>query len=282
LRKWYTEVQEAPEVGAKKRVVTLTTDFGTDNWFAGSMKGVICGINPGTEVIDISHDIPKHDVRKAAFILLNAYSYFPEGTVHVAVVDPGVGSERLSIAAASGNHCFVGPDNGVFSFVLGRDEGVRVVSLENRRYMLKDVSGTFHGRDVFAPVAAHLTLGVDLSELGPPLESWVRLEASRPRHLGDRELVGHIIYIDHFGNCISDVSRKDLGELSGGEVPKRVNIRIRDGVVRRISSTYADGSAGELLCLFGSSGYLEFAVNRGNANETFKLSEGGEFILKIL
>lgn len=267
---------------SKKGIITLTTDFGSDNWFVGTMKGVIKGINPGAEIIDICHNIRRFNVHEAAFTLLNAYSFFPKGTVHLVVVDPGVGSQRLGIAAKSDRYFFVAPDNGVLSLVMEREGDFRAVSLENERYMLKDVSSTFHGRDVFSPAAAHLSLGVAIDDFGPPVEEPVMLDKSVPVSFGGCELVGHIIYVDHFGNCITDVARSHLDELNVGKVPNRVKIKIRDREIRRICNTYADGTEGELICLFGSSGYLEFSVNKGNANESHNLEEGGEFILKML
>ena len=266
----------------KKAIVTITTDFGSDNWFVGTMKGVIKGINPGAEIIDICDNVRRFNIREAAFTLLNAYSYFPKGTVHIVVVDPGVGSERSGIAVKSANYFFVAPDNGVLSYVIERENRVKAVSLENPRYMLDDVSRTFHGRDVFSPAAAHLSLGIVIEEFGPDVKEPVIFRKSTPGQLGPREMVGHIIYIDHFGNCISDVNHRHLKELNHDEITKRIKIKIRDKEIRRISNTYSDGKEGELICLFGSSGYLELSINKGNANQNYSLEEGGEIILKIL
>ena len=266
----------------KKAIITITTDFGSDNWFVGTMKGVIKGINPGAEIIDVCHNVRRFNIREAAFTLLNAYSYFPKGTVHLVVVDPGVGSQRLGIAVKTANYFFVAPDNGALSYVMEREKSVEAVSLENPRYMLEDVSKTFHGRDVFSPAAAHLSLDVEIKEFGPEVKKPVMLEKSTPGQLGPHEMVGHIIYIDHFGNCITDVNHRHLKELNRDEIPKRVKIKIRNKQIRRISNTYSDGKEGELICLFGSSGYLELSINKGNANQNYNLEEGGEFILKVL
>ncbi len=264
-----------------KRIITLTTDFGTENWFAGTIKGVIKNINPDVEIVDISHNVRQFNVRHAAFTLLNSFNYFPEGAVHVVVVDPGVGSERLGIAVKTENYLFVAPDNGVLSYAIEKDGLVSVVSLENRDLMLDGVSSTFHGRDIFAPAAAYLSLGVEMGELGPTVEHPAMLEWSVPCRLGANELLGHVIYVDHFGNCITDVARSCLEGMANGRMPRRVRIKVRDNEIRLICGTYSDGKAGELICLFGSSGYLEFSTNRGNASQDHKIEEGGEFILRV-
>ena len=264
-----------------RRIITITTDFGMESWFVGTMKGAIKRICPDCELVDITHNIRRFNVHEAAFSVLNSYPYFPRDAIHVVVVDPGVGSSRIGMAAESSAGCFVGPDNGVFSYVTEREKDFRAAALENPKYMLPEVSSTFHGRDIFAPAAAHLALGVPLGEFGPVIEQPIRLKRSVPARLGDRELVGHIIYIDHFGNCISDLRKEDVHDCAG-ELPRRIKLSIRDNVITRISSSYSEGREGELICLFGSSGFLEFGVYKGNAEQQFTIEEGGEFILKML
>jgi S-adenosyl-L-methionine hydrolase (adenosine-forming) len=264
------------------KIITLTTDFGLDNWFVGTMKGVIKSINPDAEIVDITHGVRRYNFREGAFALLNSYRYFPAGTVHLAVIDPEVGTTRRAIAVRSKRYYFVAPDNGVLSYSLNQEEDIRIVSIENPRYMLEQISTTFHGRDIFAPAAAHLSLGVEINEFGPTITDPVMFGKSVPAKIGERELIGHIVYIDHFGNCITDIAEKHIEDISDKGVASRIKIKIRDREIRRLSSTYSDGKENELICLFGSSGYLEFSVNRGNANKQFTIEEGGEFILKVL
>lgn len=264
------------------KIISLTSDFGLDNWFVGTMKGVIKNINPGAEIVDITHNIRRFNIREGAFSLLNSYQYFPEGTIHLAVIDPGVGASRRAIAVKTNRYYFIAPDNGILSYALNQEQEFKIVSIENPRYMFQQVSSTFHGRDIFAPVAAHLSLGVELEEFGPVLSNPVLFEKSFPKKIGTRELIGHIIFIDHFGNCITDIAMKHIEETFGKISANRIKIKIRDKEIRKFSNTYSDGKENELICLFGSSGYLEFSVNKGNANKQFTLEEGGEFILKVL
>ena len=264
------------------KIITMTTDFGLDNWFVGTMKGVIKGINPDVEIVDITHSIRHCNVREGAFTLLNSYCYFPEGTIHLAVIDPGVGTARRCIAVRSTRYYFVAPDNGVLSYAINQEEGVKIIAIENPKYMLQQISTTFHGRDIFAPAAAHLSLGAGIKEFGTSIDDPILFEKSAPARIGARELIGHIIFIDHFGNCITDIAVKHIEEIGGKSATNRIKIKIRDKEIRKFSNTYSDGTVNELICLFGSSGYLEFSVNKGNANKQFTIEEGGEFILKVL
>ena len=186
------------------RIITLTTDFGTRDWFVGTMKAVILGILPRANVVDITHEIPPGDIRAGAFALMASCRYFPRDTVHVAVVDPGVGSQRQAIAVQTAHRFFVGPNNGVLSWGLGLEKIKTIRLLEKRQYFLQPVSRTFHGRDVFAPVAAHLSRGLSASRLGRELKDFVRLPW--PRTTKQRgEVQGEIVHIDRFGNAITDI-----------------------------------------------------------------------------
>ncbi len=244
-----------------KRIITFTTDFGIKDHYAGAMKGVVLGINPDAVITDITHEVAKFNVIEAAFKLDNVYPYFPEGTIHAVVVDPGVGGARKAVAVESGGHFFVGPDNGAFSLVLGRGEDCRVVEITNRKYMLKDVSGTFHGRDIFAPAAAHLSLGVDLRELGDPVSSPVLIEIPSPRVNGD-EITGEVLYEDSFGNLVTNISSEVVKPGS--------RIYVDRFSIDRVSNSYGEAGEGELLAVAGSSGLLEISVNRGSASKLFK------------
>ncbi len=241
-----------------KRVITLCTDFGIADHYAGVMKGVILGINPDAVIIDITHSIPKFDVLTGALTLSSSYDYYPEGTIHIAVVDPGVGSERKPIAMEADGSYFVGPDNGLFSMIFRRSSNKRITEITNTDYMMNHVSRTFHGRDIFSPAAAHISMGVNINELGDEVSSPVTLELPEPVVLPGR-VTGEIIHLDSFGNLVTNVPSKMVksgsevfvGELSLG-APK---------------SSYGSVKRGELLCIVGSSGYLEISVNQGSAYE---------------
>jgi S-adenosylmethionine hydrolase len=241
-----------------KRIITLTTDFGLDDYYVGAMKGVILGINPDAQIIDITHSIPKYDVIKAAFTARNIYPYFPKGTIHVVVVDPGVGGKRKPIALHSEQGIFIGPDNGVFSFIYELSKEVRIREIANVEYMLEEMSNTFHGRDIFAPVAAQISLGLDINELGEGLESPVLLDFPEPTITED-EIIGEVIYTDSFGNLITNIK----GDLIKGYS----RIHIDKFIIDSVASSYQDADNGELLAIIGSSDFLEISVNRGSASE---------------
>jgi len=262
-------------------VVTLTTDFGLDNWFVGTMKGVIKNINPDVEIVDITHGVRPQNIFEAAFALGNSYTYFPTGTIHTVVVDPGVGSDRHAFILKSSRYYFVAPDNGVLSYAIDREKIEKIVKIQSEKFLLRPISATFHGRDVFAPVSAHLSLGVAPEEFGPPLEKIVRLKPSVPRKLSDREIVGHVICVDPFGNLITDVTQPFLEELFKTSKARRLRILIRDREIDRIRETYAQGKENELIALIGSSGHMEFAINHARACNVIGMSEGGEFILRV-
>jgi len=186
-------------------IITLVSDFGTRDAYVGVLHGVILGIHPGATVVDICHDIPAQDVRSAAFVLSTAYPYFPRGTVHVVIVDPGVGTQRRAIAMRTAEAIFVAPDNGVLSYVLARQSVLETVHLTQAHYWLAPLSETFHGRDLFAPVAAHLALGTPLHEMGPAIEDAVQFPIPTPLVHGDGSIEGEVLHVDHFGNLITNV-----------------------------------------------------------------------------
>ncbi|MCD6297503.1 MAG: SAM-dependent chlorinase/fluorinase [Deltaproteobacteria bacterium] len=241
--------------------ITLTTDFGLSDPYVGIMKGVILSINPEARVIDISHLIKAGSVLQAAGIIEEAYTFFPKGTIHVAVVDPGVGTERRLILLETEEYFFVGPDNGIFWPVIVANPDIRVIHLTESRYFPPHITHTFHGRDIFAPVAAHLSRGVDPRKMGHPISDPVPFKIPRPQQTRE-VLSGRIIRVDHFGNLITNILQKDLDQFSGTARPI---IKIGEMVIEGVSKTYADTNAGETLAMIGSSGLLEIAVNLGRA-----------------
>ncbi|HEU0051999.1 MAG TPA: SAM-dependent chlorinase/fluorinase [Longimicrobium sp.] len=254
-------------------IVTLLTDFGTADYFVGAMKGVILSAAPGATVVDITHEVPPQDVRAGAFTLLAAYGAFPPGTVHVAVVDPGVGSARRAIAAEAGGHRFVGPDNGLLSWLLERAGDARVAHLDRERFFRHPVSRTFHGRDVFAPVGAALAAGAALEEVGTEIGDWVRLDPLRPARDDDGGLRGTVLHVDRFGNVVTPFTRDELPyeALAPGA---RIGIGGRE--VRSIRRFYAEGASapGEPFGIWGSAGFLEVSVFRGSAARLLGVAPG--------
>jgi len=259
-------------------VITLTTDFGLADGYVGTMKGVILGIDPTATIVDISHNIPPQDVREAAYTLYAAYPYFPRGAIHVVVVDPGVGSQRRAIALRTPQATFVAPDNGVLSYVVaGQKKVEQIVHLTNPSYHLSPVSRTFHGRDIFAPAAAHLARGVPLAELGDSLTEIVTFPLPRPQSRPDGTIVGQVIHVDRFGNLITSITATDLADhsLLGASV-----IEIKGQSIRGIASNYAEVATGKLLALVGSSDRLEIAVSGGSASQALEAKVGDEVLLE--
>ncbi len=242
-------------------VITLTTDFGLTDAYVGAMKGVLLGICPGAVLVDLSHEIPPQDVRGAAFVVAAAAPYFPEGTVHLVVVDPGVGSTRRAVAVLTQRSLFVAPDNGVLSLALLQEPVVQTAELANPRYRLPEVSATFHGRDLFAPAAAHLACGTPLQELGPPITDLVTLPWPPPELQADGSLIACVLHVDRFGNLILNVQP---GHVEGW--PRdQIEFEIAGRQVVGVSRTYADVPSGVPVAYLGSSGYLELGVRDGNA-----------------
>lgn len=225
------------------------------------MKGVILSIAPDVSLVDLTHAIPPQDVHRAAFLLSTTVDHFPADTVHVVVVDPGVGSERRPIAVQTGRACFVAPDNGVLTLALRRQRAGVIIHLTNSDYWLPEVSATFHGRDIFAPVAAYLALGVPINDLGDPVDDIVRLPAAEPVREPDGGVQGRVQHIDRFGNCITNVPAYML------RLDTPYIVKVAGSSIRGISPTYVAVEFGIPLSLIGSSGFLEIAVSGGNAAE---------------
>ena len=250
-------------------IITLTTDFGTKDWFVGTIKGVILRIQPGATVLDITHEIPAGNLRAAAFALAASCRFFPRGTIHVAVVDPGVGSRRGAILVQTSDYFFLGPDNGILSWALKREKIQSVRRLENEKYFLLPVSQTFHGRDVFAPVAAHLSEGVPLKNFGPEQKEFIRLPWPEPKRLAGK-LQGEIIYIDRFGNAITNLNSEWLADLDAA----KVYILAAGHRLSGVKGFYQEAPAGRAVALVSSSGFLEIAVNGGSAAAKLRLRIG--------
>ena len=255
-------------------IITLTTDFGLSDGYVGAMHGVILGICPQARIVDLSHDVAPQNVRQGAFVLHMAHRYFPPGTVHVVVVDPGVGSARRAIAIQTEDAYYVAPDNGVLSYVLETDHLLAQVHLTRREYWLPDISHTFHGRDIFAPVGAHLANGVGVEKLGQSVDDLARLPLSRAEVCSDGSILAHVLYVDRFGNLITDAH----GDLLGNHSDWVVGMTGRR--VEGISDSYADASKGQLLALIDSSGYLEIAVREGSAAAATGARPGSEISIR--
>jgi S-adenosylmethionine hydrolase len=242
-------------------VIALLTDFGNRDHYAGTMKGVALGICAEATLVDISHEVPAGDVLAAALELAAAYRYFPAGSIFLVVVDPGVGSSRRGLAAEAGAYRFVAPDNGVLSIVFDENPPKRVVELSEARYARPTVSRTFEGRDRFAPAAAWLAKGIELTALGRPAGAVHRLEVPRPRHTAEG-VEGEVVRVDRFGNLITNIDRQ-LFERLASDHP--LIVRVGSFQISKVVSTYADSSPGELCVLFGSTDHLEIAANGANA-----------------
>ena len=259
------------------RIITLMTDFGTSDHYVGVMKGVILNINPQVQIVDITHTIPPQDIHGAAFLIDSAYRYCPTGTIHVIVVDPGVGSERRAIVCQTETAYFVCPDNGILTHILRGEEHIHTIAADNSAYFLPQVSNTFHGRDIFAPIAAHLSRGIPIDTLGSPVAQPVQLPIPQPQ-VTDRAIIGHIIWIDSFGNLVTDISHEILGSLQ-----ERNSILICAGSARidHINRSYTESAVGEALAIIGSFNRLEISINQGDAAQTLGLKRGDAITVGI-
>lgn len=257
-------------------IVTLLTDFGTRDYFVGAMKGALLSVNPEALIVDITHEVAPHDVEEAAFTLVAACETFPAGTVHVAVVDPGVGSARRAIAVEGAGQFFVGPDNGVFGHVYERLGRFRVFHVVEKRFFRESVSTTFHGRDVFAPVAGALSRGTRASELGPEVTDFVRLPFAAPTRRDASTLVATVIHVDRFGNCVTNIAPQDLGEEANA---RGASLIVSGREISSFRSFFAAESSahGEPFAVWGSAGLLEIAVFKDSAARVLGLERGSEF-----
>jgi S-adenosylmethionine hydrolase len=257
-------------------ILTLTTDFGLSDHYVGTMKGVILSICPRARIVDISHEAGPFDVAGGAYLIAQAYRYFPKKTVHVVVVDPGVGTARRPILMQAAGQYFVAPDNGVLAMIYAREQHkVRLIS--NERYFLKPVSRTFHGRDIFAPVGAHLAAGVPPPRIGKTIEDYLRPGFEKPQRTGKRTWAGRILRIDRFGNIVTNFAVSDFADLERRNFvlnlgPHQVNILAR---------SYAECATGELFAIVGSGGYMEISENRGSAARRIGCETGAPVELMV-
>lgn len=270
-------------MATRRPIITLLTDFGLEDHFVGVMKGVIANINPEALIIDITHNIAPHDVFQAAFLIKSSYLHFPPATIHVVVVDPGVGTSRRAIIVSSEKGYFIAPDNGVLSYIYAEEQIGEVREMTADHYFLKPRSGTFDGRDVFAPVAAWLSKGVGMPSFGEVITDYKKYDLPQPVPVNQNVLRCKIIYVDRFGNLISNLSREQFNACLAASETRRFAFQVGgEHTVAKISHSYADGEKGELLALFGSSELLEFSVNQGNAAKLTSLGVGKDILFKAV
>lgn len=258
------------------QIITFTTDFGLQDHYVSAMKAVILGIVPDARLIDVSHEIPPQDIMAGAWVIRNSAFLYPANTVHIVVVDPGVGTDRNPIVLKIEDQYFVGPDNGIFS-LLYNEFKYKAYKLNKSKYWRKDLSRTFHGRDIFAPIAAHISNGVNLKELGDPIKDLVSYHWAVP--LGDKDgLQGWVIHIDRFGNLITNIS-EDLLERTAGR--RKVKIYVGNTIIDHLVNTFGDVEPGEPVAFIGSSGMLEVAINKGNAAKMLSVDKGAQISLVL-
>ena len=260
-----------PSPGPRVPVITLLTDFGSADYFVGAVKGAILSISPDACIVDITHEIPPQDIAAGAFTLLAAYGSFPAGTIHLCVVDPGVGSARRPVLVSAGEQLFVGPDNGVFSYIIERESGARVFHVTNQKYFRASVSATFHGRDVFAPVAAALSTGVKPAGFGEEIHDYARLASLSPKSLRNGDLRARIIHIDRFGNCITNLTPADLTPrmIEGG-----ARLKVNGKEIKTFRRFFSEGGGNQPFAVWGSAGFLELAAKNRSAARLLKAKRG--------
>ena len=258
----------------RRPIITLTTDFGLNDHFVGTVKGVILNIVPDAEIVDICHSVPAFDLLDGALTLAAAYPYFPAGTVHMVVVDPGVGSARRPLVATTERYEFVAPDNGVLSLVYRREERLRVHHASAQHYFLRPVSQTFHARDIFAPVAAYVAKGVAPAKFGEEISDFIRLDLPSPQRIDDATLRGTVLKTDHFGNLITNITAQEVPALlRPGSASLKILVGQRE--IAGIKTAYAEGAPGEVFGILGSMGYLEIAANQTSAAKILGVGKGG-------
>jgi S-adenosylmethionine hydrolase len=261
-------------------MITLTTDFGLTEHYVGAMKGVIYNINPTVQLVDITNAVQSFDVLDGAIAISQAYSYFPKDTVHVVVVDPGVGGTRRPIIANAGQYLFVAPDNGVLSLVYEREERVTVRHITADHYFHQPVSNTFHGRDIFAPVAAYLSKGVDTAKFGEEITDFVRFAAPKPKAIAANQWKGIVLKTDKFGNLVTNITPKDIPQIFDGS-SNTFKITVGKTEVTKLCSSYSQGAQGELFAILGSAGFLEISANKGAASRLAGADKGSEVAVTI-
>lgn len=254
-------------------LITLLTDFGNADYFVGAMKGAILTVNPQAQIIDITHEIPAHDTLAGAFTLLAAYESFPRQTIHVAVVDPGVGSRRRPILVASDRYFFIGPDNGIFSYVCERERAARVFHLTDERFFHHPMSATFHGRDLFAPIAGALSNGLEPAQFGPEIADYTRLERLAPKHLGEGKLEASVIHMDRFGNCVTNITQADLNNEM---IERGAHLVVGGREIKSFKKFFAEDTreTEEVFAVWGSAGFLELVAFKSSAARLLDIKRG--------
>ncbi len=261
-------------------MITFTTDFGLTEHYVGVMKGVVYSINPAAHIVDITNAIQSFDILDGAIAIAQAYSYFPKDTIHVVVVDPGVGGQRRPILVNAGQYVFVAPDNGVLSLVYEREERISVRHITAEHYFRQPVSNTFHGRDVFAPVAAYLSKGVDAVKFGEEITDYTRFAAPRPKATGPNTWKAVVLKTDKFGNLITNVTPADIPQIFDGSSPA-FKITAGKAEVTKLYTSYSAGQAGELFAILGSTGFLEISTNKGPAARVAGADRGSEVTVVV-
>lgn len=257
-------------------LVTLTSDFGLRDYYVSAMKGVMLQIASDLQLVDVSHEIPPQDVMAGAWVTMNSAPLYPEGTVHLVVVDPGVGTKRKPVAVKIGGQYYVGPDNGLFALVAG-DESYEAVELSNESYRREKVSDTFHGRDIFAPAAAHLANGVDINRLGKPVNELETYRWAQP--IADKDgLQGWVIHIDRFGNLVTNLSEELIRKTVGDD---EIKIYAGNTILNQIVDTFGDVEEGEPAAYIGSAGVLEVGVNKGDAETLLGIQKGSSISIVL-
>jgi S-adenosyl-L-methionine hydrolase (adenosine-forming) len=264
---------------AATRIVTLTTDFGGRDHFVGTMRGVILGVNPAAQVVDLCNSVNSFDVLDGALTIAQAYDYFPADTIHLVVVDPGVGSARRPLLVATSKHYFIAPDNGVLSLVMEREERVSVREITAEHYFLQPISNTFHGRDVFAPCAGWLSKGVEAEKFGDEITGYVRFSLPQPKRIAEHTLRGAVLKVDRFGNLITNLTPENAPAVFATDA--RIKITVGQGTLSEIHTSYAQGQPGELFGVLNSMGFLEIACNRGAAAQAVKVGRGTEVLVEF-
>lgn len=259
------------------RFITLTTDFGLSDHYVGAMKGVIYNINPEANVVDICHSVQSFDLLDGALTLAQSYSCYPKETIHVVVVDPGVGSSRRPILVRAGAYYFVAPDNGVLSLIYDREERVSVRHITSSHYFVQPVSQTFHGRDIFSPVGAWLSKGVDPGKFGETIEDYVRFTMPRPKPGNAGQVQGLVLKVDKFGTLVTNITPNDVPGLFGAAF----TLKVGNATVTKLVSNYAESAKGEVVAIIGSSGFLEISVNKGSAAQVTGGGKGSEVLVQM-
>ncbi len=264
----------------RRSIITLTTDFGLDDHFVGVIKGVILSINPDVQIVDVCHQVSSYDIFDAAYTVDQSYRFFPPDTIHLVVVDPGVGTARRPILVRTLEQKFVAPDNGVLSLVYEREPNIEVRHITSEHYFLNPVSNTFHGRDVFAPTAGWLSKGVEVDKFGEPVTDFTKFASPKPKKVKDGFIKGVTLKVDKFGNLITNITPQDVPELFA-EHPPSFKIMVNQQEITRLGTSYSVGKPSELFAIVGSSGYLEISTNRGSAAKTLNVGRGAEIGLML-